>query len=266
MSPKARESNLLWQNDVHRVLRLFCAGSTRFLQQMFPLLPDQLAVLGVSQPRLTAAKKHNARGTQDDEAGEQGQHAEADELPVGDQDARGMDRLLQGDLEQVSVGRSEEFVEGVCREGVMLRSQREHPVLHVPGTAKFGLGLWSVLQGTRGACKPLRANAPEGSIRLTVARAAIGTGPAGAGREAAGVVASEAREAVGADAGKGQAVVCAVASVEAGVRLAAVGADLAVIASESGGTHAGGGGRRAVAVGTRASILARGARGQSSTM
>lgn len=105
MSPKAGESNLLRQDDVHGVLRLLLARAACFSQQVFPLLPNELAVLGVGQPGLTAAKKHDACGAQDDQAGEQGQHAEADQLTMGDQQPGGVDCLLQGDLQQVSLGR-----------------------------------------------------------------------------------------------------------------------------------------------------------------
>lgn len=69
--PKAGESNLLWQDDVYRVFRLFLACAASFSQQVLPLLPDKLAVLDIRQPRLTAAKKHNACSAQDDQAGEQ---------------------------------------------------------------------------------------------------------------------------------------------------------------------------------------------------
>ncbi|KAG7224167.1 hypothetical protein INR49_019902 [Caranx melampygus] len=65
---------------------------------VLPLLPNKLAVLGISQPCLTAAKKHNACGAQDDQAGEQGQYAKTDELTLGDEDTGGVDSLLQGDL------------------------------------------------------------------------------------------------------------------------------------------------------------------------
>lgn len=51
------------------MLRLFLARPAALSQQVFPLLPDKLAVLGISQPRLTAAKKHDSRGAQDDQAG-----------------------------------------------------------------------------------------------------------------------------------------------------------------------------------------------------
>ncbi len=145
------------------------------------MLPNKLAALGISQPRLTAAKKHNARSAQDDQAGEQGQHAEADELTVGDEDAGGVNCLLQGDLEQVSLRWSEELVEGVSREGVVLWSQRKHSVVHRPGANRLGPGFRPVLQGTCGTCKPFLADAPEGSIRLTNTRALVGAGPAGAG-------------------------------------------------------------------------------------
>lgn len=200
------------------------------------MLPNKLAVLGISQPRLTSAKKHNACSTQDDQAGEKGQHAEAHELTVGDEDAGGVDCLLQGDLEQVSLRRPEKLVEGVSGEGVMLRSQRKHSVVHGPGADRLGPGLRSVLQGTRGTCKPLLANAAEGSIGLTNTCAPVGTGPAGARREAGAVITSETTEAVWTETCEGQAVVCAVATVEAGVRLAAVDADLTEVPRKSGGT------------------------------
>lgn len=222
------------------MLRLLLARAAGVSQQVFPLLPNKLAVLGISQPRLTAAKKHNACSAQDDHACEQGQHAEADELTVGDEDARGVDRLLKGDLQQVSLGRSEELVEGVSREGVVLRSQSKHSVVHRPGTDRLGPGLRSVLERTRGTCKPFLANAPEGSIRLTDTRAPVGAGPASAGRQADGVVTGETGEAERTDAREGQAVVCTVATVEAGVRLAAVNADLTEVSGKSRGTQTGG--------------------------
>lgn len=146
MSPKAGESNLLRQNDVYRVLRLFLVSAVSLPQQVFPLLPNKLVVLGVCQPRFTAAKEHDARGAQDDQAGEQGQYAEADELTLGDEDAGGVDSLLQGDLEQVSLGRPEEPVEGVSRKGVMLRGQRQRLVVRGPGADGLRPGLGSVLQ------------------------------------------------------------------------------------------------------------------------
>lgn len=69
MSPKAGESNLLRQDDVYCVLRLLLAHASCLSQQVFPLLPNELAVLCISQPRLTPAKKHNACSAQDDQAG-----------------------------------------------------------------------------------------------------------------------------------------------------------------------------------------------------
>lgn len=200
MSPKAGESNLLWQDDVYRVLRFFLAHTAGFSQQVFSLLPDKLAVFGISQPRLTAAKKHNACSAQDDQAGEQCQHAETDELTMGDEDAGGVDCFLQGYLEQVSLRRSEKLVESVSGEGVVLRSQCKHSVVHRSGTDRLGLGLRPVLQGTCGSCKPFLANALEGSIRLTNTCAPVGAGPAGAGREAGGVITSETSEAMRTDA------------------------------------------------------------------
>lgn len=123
MSSKAGESNLLWQDDVYGVLQLFLACAASFSQQVFPLLPNKLAVLGISQPRLTAAKKHNTCGAQDDKTGEQGQHPKTHKLSVGDKNSRGVDRLLQSNLKQISLRGSEELVESVSREGVMLWSQ-----------------------------------------------------------------------------------------------------------------------------------------------
>ena len=266
MSPKAGESYLFRQDDVYWVLRLFLARPAALSQQVFPLLPDELAVLGISQPRLAAAKKHDSRGAQDDQAGEQGEHAEANELPVGDEDAGGVHRLLQGDLEQVPVRRPEKLVEGVSREGVVLRSQGKHSVVHRPGTDRLGPGFGPVLQGTCGTCKPLLANAPECSIRLTNTHAPVGAGPAGAGREAAGVITSETGEAVRTDACEGQAVARAVASVEAGVRLAAVNADLAEVSRKPRRTQTCRVRRWAVLIRARASVLTRRAGGQSSTM
>ncbi len=200
------------------------------------MLPNKLAVLGISHPRLTAAKKHNACGAQDDQAGEQGQHAEADKLPMGDEHPRGVDCLLQGDLEQVSLRWSEKLVKGVSRERVVLWSQCKHPVVQRLAANWLGLGLRSVLQRTCGACKPFLANAPEGSIRLTNACAPVGAGPASTGREACGVITSKTSEAVRTDACKGQAMVCTVASVEAWVRLAAVDAYFTEVTRKSRGT------------------------------
>lgn len=200
------------------------------------MLPNKLAVLGISQPCLTAAKKHNACGAQDDQAGEQGKYAKADKLTVGDEDAGGVDGLLQGDLEQVSFRRSEELVEGVSGEGVMLWGQRKHSVICRPGAYRLGLGLRSVLQGTCGTCKPFLANTPEGSIRLADTRAPVSAGPSRTGRQAGGVVTSETSEAVRTGTREGQAVICAVPTVEAGVRLAAVNADLTEVSRKSRGT------------------------------
>lgn len=236
MSPKAGESNLLRQDDIYRVLRLLLAGGAGLSQQVFPLLSNKLAVLGISHPCLTAAKEHDTCGSQDDQAGKEGQHAEADDLTVGDKEARGVHRLLQGDLEQVPLGWPEELVEGVSRDGVVLRSQSKHSVLHRPDADRLGFCLRSVLQGTCGTCKPFLADAEEGSIWLADTRAPVGARPAGAWREAAGVITSEASEAMWADAGEGQAVVCTVATIEAGVRLAAVNADLTEVSRKSRGT------------------------------
>lgn len=236
MSPKAGESNLFRQDDVYWVLRLFLAAASCLSQQVLPLLPNKLAVFGIGKPRLAAAKEHNACCAQNDQAGEQGQHAKADELTVGDEDAVGVDRLLQGDLEQVSLGRSEKLVEGVSRERVVLGSQCKYPVIHRPGADRLGPGLRPVLQGTCGTCKPFLANAPEGSIRLTETRAPVGARPCGAGRGAVGVVTSETSEAVRTDARKGQTVACTVATIEAGVRLTAVSADLTKVSRKSRGT------------------------------
>lgn len=117
----------------------------------------------------------------------------------------------------------------------MLWSQCKHSVVWVSG--RLGFGLWFVLQRAGGTCKPFLANAPEGSIRLTHTYASVGTRPVGAGKEAGGVVTREAREAVGAGTCKRQAVVCAVAAIEAGVGLAAVNVDLTEVSGKSGGTH-----------------------------
>lgn len=236
MSPKAGESNLLRQNDVYRVLRLVLACAAGFSQQVFPLLSNKLAVLGICQPRLAAAEKNDARCTQDDQAGEQSQQAEADQLTVGDEDAGGVHGLLQGDLEEVSLWRSEELVEGVSREGVVLRSQGKQSVVHGPGTDRLGSGFWSVLQGTGGTCKPFLADALEGAIGLPNTHALVGTGPAGAWRQASGVVTSESCEAVWTGTHEGQPVVCAVATIEAGVRQAAVNVDLTEVSRKSRGT------------------------------
>lgn len=178
MSPKAGESNLLRQDDIYRVLRLLLAHPSCFSEQVFPLLSNKLAVLGIGQPRLTAAKKNNARSSKYDQAGEQGQHAEADELTVGDEEAGGVHSLLQGDLEEVSLRRSKELVKGVSRERVVLRSQSKQPVVHGPGADWFGPCFWSVLQRTCGTCKPFLANTAEGSIWLTNTHALVGAGPA----------------------------------------------------------------------------------------
>lgn len=216
MPPKAGESDLLGQDDVHRAPR-----GAGFAQQVFPLLANELAVLGVGHPRLTAAKEHDARRAQDHQAGEQGQHAEADELAVGGEDAGGAGRLLEGDLQRVSLGRPEELPEGVSVEGVVLRRQRKHSVVHRPDAHRRGPGLRSVPQGARGTREPLVANAPEGAAGPADARPPVGAGPAGAGREA-GAVTGGTGEAERTDAGEGRAAVGAVAPVEAGVGPAAV--------------------------------------------
>lgn len=132
---------------------------------------------------------------------------------MADQDTGGVDCLLQGDLEQVSLRRSEELVEGVSREGVVLRAQRENSVFHRSGTDRFGPGLRSVLLRTCGTCKPFLANTPESAIRLTDTRAPSGAWPACTGREAGGVITSETSETVRTDTREGQAVVCTVATV-----------------------------------------------------
>lgn len=94
MSPKAGESNLFRQDDVHRVLWLLQSHASRLPQQVLSLLPNKPAVLNVSQPGLAAAEEHNAGGSQDDQAGDESQHTEADQLAVGDEDAAGVDSLL----------------------------------------------------------------------------------------------------------------------------------------------------------------------------
>lgn len=189
------------------------------------MLPHELAILDISQPCLTATKKHNARSAQDHQTGKQGQHAKADKLTMGDEDAPGMDCLLQGDLKKVSLRWSDKLVEGVSRKGIVLRSQRKHSVIHRLGTDWRGPGLWPVLQGTCRPRKPFLANALEGSIRLTDTCAPAATWFSGAGGEAAGVIASETSEALRTDAREGQAVARTVATVEAGVGLTAVNAD-----------------------------------------
>lgn len=228
MSPKAGESNLFWQDDVYRVLRLFLARAAHLLQQVLPLLSNELAVLGVSQPRLAAAKEHDSRRAQDNQAGEQGQYAEADELTVGDEDARRVHRLLQGDLKQVSLRWPQQLVEGVGREGVVLRREGKRSVVRW-----LGSGLGSVMKRTRGTRKPFLASAPKRAVRLSDAGSLVGAGLAGAGRQAGGVVTRETSEAGRAGARKGEAVVCTVATVEAGVRLAAVYTDVTEVSRQS---------------------------------
>lgn len=232
--PEAGESNLLRQDDVYRVFRLFLAAAASFSQQVLPLLPDELAVLGICQPRLTAAKKHNACSTQDNQTGEQCQQAEADKLTMRNKDTGRVNRLLQRDLEQVPLGWSEQFVEGMSREGVVLWSQSKHSV-HRLGSSRLGSAPRSVLQGARGTCKPFLANTPEGSIRLTDTGALVGTGPAGAGGEAGGVVTRETRGAVWTDTCESQAMICTVPAIEARVRLAAVSTDLTEVSRKSRG-------------------------------
>lgn len=163
------------------MFRLFLARASCLSQQVFPLLPYKLAILGISQPRLAATKKHNARSAQDHQAGEQGQHAKADKLAMGDEVAPGVDCLLQGDLKKVPLRWSDKLVEGVSRKGIVLRSQRKHSVIHRPGADRLGPGLWPVLQGTCRTGKPFLANALEGSIRLTNTCAPVGTWLSGAG-------------------------------------------------------------------------------------
>lgn len=155
---------------------------------------------------------------------------------MGDKDAMRVDCLLQGDLEQVSLRWSEKLVEGVSRERVVLGSQCKYSVIHRPGADWLGPGLRPVLQGTCGTCKPFLANALEGSIRLTKTRAPVGTWPSGTGRGAAGVITSETSEAVRTDACKGRTMACTVATIEAGVRLTAVNADLTKVSRKSRGT------------------------------
>jgi len=134
VSPKARESNLLWQDDVYGVLWLLLARAANFSQQVLPLLPNKLAVLCISQPRLTAAKKHNSCSAQNNQAGEQGQHAKAYKLTVGNKNTRRVDGLLQGDLEQVSLRWSQQLVKGMSGEGVVLWSESKHSVVQWPST------------------------------------------------------------------------------------------------------------------------------------
>lgn len=151
------------------------------------------------------------------------------------EDTGRVNRLLQGDLEQISLRWSQQFVEGMSGEGVVLWSQSKHSV-HRLGSNRLGSVSWSVQQGACGTCKPFLANAPEGSIKLTDTGALVGTGPPGAGREAGGVITSETSEAVWTDTCESQAMVCTVATVEARVRLAAVNADLTEVSGKSRGT------------------------------
>lgn len=139
----------------------------------------------------------------------------------------------------------------------MLRSQCKHSVVHWSGTDLLGSGLRSVLHGACGACKPFLANAPEGSVRLADTCSSIGAGPASTRRQARGVVTGESGEVLRTHTSEGQAVVCTVATVEAGVRLAAVNVDLAVVSRKSRGTHAGRVGGDAINGQTCASVLTR---------
>lgn len=201
---------------------------------MFPLLANEPAVFNVSQPCLTAAEEHNAGGSQDNQACDQSQHTEANQLTVGDEDAPGVDCLLQGDLKQVSLRRSEKLVEGVSGEGIMLRGQCEHSMIHWPGA-----DLCPLLHSTRGPFEPSRADATEGPVRLADARAPVAARRSSAGREAGGVVARETAESVLTGACESQAVARAVPAVEAGVRLTAVDRDLTKVSRKSRGTQAG---------------------------
>lgn len=208
MSPEAAESDLLRQDDVHRVLLLLPARASRLPQQVLPLLAHQLAVLGVGQPGLAAAEEHDARGAQDHQAGEQRQQAEAEQLAVGDQHAAGVHRLLQGDLEQVPLGRPEELVEGVSRQGVVLRCQRRKPVVG------------GLVHGRR----------PRPGFRPLLLQGAVGSG-----------------ERLVAGTAEGRAEARAVAAVQAGVGLTAVdddggdGSRLAKVSRKSRRTLTGGG-------------------------
>lgn len=258
MSPKAGESNLFRQDDVYGVLRLLRGDASRLPQQVFPLLPDKPAVLDVGQPRLAAAEEHDPGGSQDDQAGDQRQHSEADQLPVGDQDAAGVHRLLQGDLQQVPLRRPEELVEGVSGEGVVLRGQRQHPVVPRPG----GGDLRPMLLSARGSLEPPRADAAERTVGLGDARAPVAARRPGAGPGGGGGVAGETGEPALTGAGEGQAEAGAVAAVEAGVGLTAVNGRLAEVSGKSRGTRAGGGSGRAIGVHARASVLTRRAGGQ----
>ena len=118
----------------------------------------------------------------------------------------------------------------------MLRSECKHSVVHRPGAHRLGSGLGSVLQGACGTCKPFLTIAPEVSVRFSNTRAPVGAGSASAGRETVGVITSEPSEARRTDACEGQAVVCAVSTVETRVRLAAVNADLTEVSGKSRGT------------------------------
>lgn len=246
------------------MLRLFLARAADLFQQVFPLLPNELAVLCISQPRLATAEEHDSCSAQDNQAGEQGQQAEADELSVGDEDARRVHRLLQGDLKQVSLRWSQQLVKGVGREGVVLRSQSKHSVVHWLGASSLGSALGSVMKGTRGTRKPFLASAAKRSVGLTDARSLVGTGLAGAGRQA-GVVTRETSEAEWAGARESEAVVCTVATVEAGVGLAAVNTDVTEVSGKSRGTCTGRRSCGATGVDACASIVTRRAEGQSNT-
>lgn len=224
VSPEAAESDLLRQDDVHRVLLLLPARASRLPQQVLPLLAHQLAVLCVGQPRFTAAEEHDARGAQDHQAGEQRQQAEAEQLAVGDQHTVGVHRLLQGDLQQVPLGRPQELVEGVSRQGVMLRRQCRKPVV-------------GGLAGSR---------RPRPDFRPLLMEGTVGS-----------------REGLMAGTVEGRAEACAVATVLARVGLTAVGNDgghrrpLAKVPRKSQRTQTGGGSRRAVGVHARAAVLTR---------
>lgn len=153
---------------------------------------------------------------------------------MGDEDAAGVDRLLQGDLKQVPLRRSEKLVEGVSGEGIMLRGQCKHSMIHWPGA-----DLCPLLHSTRGPFEPPWADATESPVRLANARAPVAARRSSTGREGGSVVARETGESVLTGACEGQAAACAVPAIEAGVRLTAVDRDLTKVSRKSRRTQAG---------------------------
>lgn len=74
--------------------------SVRFHVEIF-LLADQVAVLGVGQPRFALGEEDNPSGDEDDETCKEAEDDEADDLTSVEERVVVVDRLLHGDLQDL---------------------------------------------------------------------------------------------------------------------------------------------------------------------